>query len=141
MVRPILEYSSSVWDPHVQTLTKQLEAVQNRAARFVTGIFGGKTSITAIKKQLGWSELETRRKVARLKIFHQTLTGQLAIPVHSLLRPVKRTTRNTAPDNKNFIPLAPNKDCFKKSFLPRTIIDWNSLPRSSCTYPNVYLRT
>ena len=32
IVRPVLEYGSSVWDPN----TDELEKVQNRAARFVT---------------------------------------------------------------------------------------------------------
>ena len=37
LVKPILlEYGSSVWDPHTQNLIKQVEAVQNRAARFVS---------------------------------------------------------------------------------------------------------
>ena len=36
MVRPILEYGSSVWDPHPDKLQEELEKVQNRAARFVT---------------------------------------------------------------------------------------------------------
>ena len=34
MVRPILEYGSSVWDPHTGRLQEELEKVQNRAARF-----------------------------------------------------------------------------------------------------------
>ena len=32
MVRPILEYGSSVWDPHPDKLQEELEKVQNRAA-------------------------------------------------------------------------------------------------------------
>ena len=36
MVRPILEYGSSVWNPHTDKLHEELEKVQNRAARFVT---------------------------------------------------------------------------------------------------------
>ena len=84
-VHPILEFSSPVWDPHVKTLAKQLEAVQNRAARFVSGVytFSRKSSITSIKQELKWTDLETRRKVASLihVIFHQSLAGQLAIPV------------------------------------------------------------
>ena len=36
MVHPILEYGSSVWDPHPDKLQEELEKVQNRAARFVT---------------------------------------------------------------------------------------------------------
>ena len=38
LVRPILEYGSSVWDPHYEGLIDDLEKVQTRAAtcRFVT---------------------------------------------------------------------------------------------------------
>ena len=36
MVRPILEYGSSVCDPHTDKLQEELEKVLNRAARFVT---------------------------------------------------------------------------------------------------------
>ena len=36
MVRPILEYRSSVWDPHTDKLHEELEKIQNRASRFVT---------------------------------------------------------------------------------------------------------
>ena len=36
MVRPILEYGSSVWDPYTDKLQEELGKVQNRAARFVT---------------------------------------------------------------------------------------------------------
>ena len=37
LVRPVLEYGSSVWDPHTHGLQEELENVQNREARFVTG--------------------------------------------------------------------------------------------------------
>ena len=36
MVRQILEYGSTVWDPHCNCLNDELENVQKRAARFVT---------------------------------------------------------------------------------------------------------
>ena len=34
MVRPILEYASSVWDPHTTANIQKLKSVQRRAARF-----------------------------------------------------------------------------------------------------------
>jgi len=34
LVRPILEYSQTVWDPYTVTQTQQLESIQWRAARF-----------------------------------------------------------------------------------------------------------
>ena len=36
LVRPVLEYGSSVWDPSSILLQEELEKVQKRAARFVT---------------------------------------------------------------------------------------------------------
>ena len=35
LVRPHLEYSCTVWDPHTNELTQKIEMVQHRAARFV----------------------------------------------------------------------------------------------------------
>ena len=37
LVRPVLEYSSFVWDPSGVGLQDELEKDQNRAAMFVTG--------------------------------------------------------------------------------------------------------
>ena len=37
LVRPILEYVSPDWDPHGIVVQEEVEKVQNRAARFVTG--------------------------------------------------------------------------------------------------------
>ena len=63
MVRPILEYGSSVWDPHPDKLQKELEKVQNRAARFVTRNYVYETgSMTGILGQLKWESLKKRRK-------------------------------------------------------------------------------
>jgi hypothetical protein len=127
LVRPILDYCSSVWDPHTKILINKIEAVQNRAARFVSGIYGRNTSITAIKRDLHWEELQTRRKVDRLVNFHQAVAGHLAIPVRNTLRPVERNLRYTSIKSNSFIPISANKNCYKYSFIPRTIVDWNTL--------------
>ena len=34
LVRPLLEYSQSVWDPYTKTLVNKIEMIQRRAARF-----------------------------------------------------------------------------------------------------------
>ena len=49
LVRPVLEYGSSVWDPQSILLQDELEKVQKRAARFVTGNYTYETgSMTGI---------------------------------------------------------------------------------------------
>ena len=129
LVRPILDYCSSVWDPYTQTLIKQIEAVQNRAARFVTGNHSRRSSVTAMKLKLNWEPLELRRKVGRLTNFHEAIAGRLAIPVRSALRPAGRNLRHTSTTN-SYIPIPANKHCYKFSFIPRTIPEWNQLPNS-----------
>ena len=54
-MRPILEYASPellVWDPSGKTLQDELEKVQTRAARFVTGNYNFETgSMTKILEE------------------------------------------------------------------------------------------
>ena len=65
LVRPILEYGSSVWDPQSILLQDELEKVQKRAARFVTGNYVDYEtgSITGILKQLKWESLKRGGKI------------------------------------------------------------------------------
>ena len=77
MVRPILEYGSSVWDPHPDKLQEELEKVQNRAARFVTRNNAYETgSMTGILGQLKWESLMKRRKDNRLILLYKGLKGK-----------------------------------------------------------------
>ena len=58
LVRPVLDYGSSVWDPPGVVLQEELESVQKRAARFVTGNYNYETgSMTGILGQLKWKSL------------------------------------------------------------------------------------
>ena len=52
LVRQVLDYASSVWDPPGVVLQEELESVQKRAARFVTGNYNYETgSMTGILGQ------------------------------------------------------------------------------------------
>ena len=42
-MRPVLEHGSSVWDPPGVVFQEELESVQKRAARFVTGNYNYET--------------------------------------------------------------------------------------------------
>ena len=80
LVRPVLEYGSSVWDPHTHGLQEELEKVQNRAARFVTGNYVFETgSMTGILGQLKWESLKKRRKDSRLILLYKGLKGKTRI--------------------------------------------------------------
>ena len=124
MVRPILEYGSTVWDPHCNGLNDELENVQKLAARFVTRNYGYETGSL---EELKWETLQKRRKNNRLILLYKGLKGKARIPTDDLI-PKNRRCRNQ--HSLVFqIPTA-SKDAYKTSFFPQTIRDWNVLPDS-----------
>ena len=130
MVRPILEYGSTIWDPHCNGLNDEyeLENVQKRAARFVTRNYSYETgSMTGILEELKWETLQKRRKDNRLILLYKGLKGKARIPTDDLI-PKNRCCRYQ--HSLVFqIPTA-SKDAYKKSFFPQTIRDWYVLPDS-----------
>ncbi len=53
LVRSILDYSATVWDPYLQKDIDSLESVQRRAARFVKKDYSRKSSVTEMMNNLG----------------------------------------------------------------------------------------
>ena len=128
MVRPILEYGSSVWDPHTGKLQEELEKVQNHAARFVTRNYVYETgSMTGILGQLKWESLKKRRKNNRLILLYKGLKGKARIPTDDLI-PKARRGRNQ--HSLAFQIPSASIDAYKYGFFPQTIRDWNDLPES-----------
>ena len=75
LVRPILKYSSSVWDPYTKELIHQLGKIQRRAARMVCNDYRQETSASELIRGLDWDMLSTRRKINRVNIMHKALEG------------------------------------------------------------------
>ena len=134
LVRPHTEYASSVWDPHQKNLVHKLEMIQRRAARFVSNDYRRTSSVTSMLQDLNWVSLENRRTANRVSIFQKARLGLLPLPVDDLLLPLQRPSRHTHLNSYQVI--ATNKDCYKFSFWPRTIIDWNRLPYHISTTAN-----
>ena len=127
LVRPVLEYSGSVWDPSGVGLQNELEKVQNRAARFVTGNYNFETgSMTGILERLKWESLKKRRD-SRLILLYKGLKGKASIPTDDLIPLVKRCRNDHSMAYQ--VPIA-NTNIYKCSFFTQTIRDWNALPDS-----------
>ena len=128
LVRPVLNYGSSVWDPPGVVLQEELESVQKRAARFVTGNYSYETgSMTDILGQLKWESLKKRRKDNRLILLCKGLKGKASVPTDDLI-PKTRRCRNQ--HSMAFQASIANTDVYKGSISSQTIRDWNALPDS-----------
>ena len=123
MVRPILEYGSSVWDPHTDKLQEELKKVQNRAAMFVTRTYVYETgSMTGILGQLKWKSLKKKRKDNRLILLYKGLKGKARTPTDDL---IPKTKQGRNQHSLAFQIPSASKDVYKYSFFPQTIRDWN----------------
>ena len=96
-MRPVLEYASPGWDPHGIVVQEEIEKVQNRAARLVTGNYNFETgSMTNILEESGWESLHKRRKGSKLVLLFKGLKGRANIPCNDL-QPPNRRSRNQHP--------------------------------------------
>ena len=128
MVRPTLEYASTVWDPHHQVLIKTLEGIQRRAARFVTNNYRDRTPgcMTTMVQELNWETLQQRRKTSRLVMMYKIIHGLVDIDQSNYLTPGDSRTRGAM----KFLQPTATREVYNNSYFPRTIRDWNGIPSS-----------
>ena len=136
LVRPLLEYSSTVWDPDTKKDTDRLEMIQRRSARYVLNRYRNTSSVGSMLEQLKWQTLETRRKHARLTMLYKISKQQVDTPgLKSLLQPITRPSRHH--NSKAYQIPETSKEYIKNSFFPRTIREWNVLPESAVNSPSI----
>jgi hypothetical protein len=125
LVRPVVEYGATVWDPHQKHLTNTVEMVQRRAARYVTNNYDYRASVTSMLQELKWESLEQRRLKARVTMGYKIIHGLVAIPTLQLIP----TTIITRGNQMKFIHIQARTNYYKFSFFPAMIPLWNSLPQ------------
>ena len=128
LVRPVLEYSSTVWDPPTQSNIKTLEQIQKRAARFVTNDYTTRTSgcVTRMQKDLGWDTLQKRRLDNRLSMLYKIDHQLVDVEKENYLQSGDSRTRG----GHKFYQERTTSEVYRNSFFPRTVRDWNKLPHS-----------
>ena len=126
LVRPILCYASSVWDPYTKRNSDKLEKIQRRAIRFVFNTYSWQKSVSALLHKLKWPDLSSLRKRDRVILMFKILKGLVAIPPEDYV--TRSTTASRRKHDFKLNTFSPSLDVFKYSFFPRTVIDWNLLP-------------
>ena len=129
MVRPIMEYASSVWDPHTCVNINQLEAVQRSAARMCYKDFSRFSSVSTMLTDLDLPTLQSRRKKLKLQMLYKIIHCLADIP-DDCLTPVPSFLCSGY-----FNQLNTRVDSFKFSFFPSVIKLWNNLPQNIANAP------
>ena len=93
LVRPTVEYASSVWDPYHQNNKYRLEMVQRRAVRYVTNRHHNASSVGSMIEDLNWKSLEDRRKIAKLAMMYKLVNGLVLVNTEDRLIPPDRIFR------------------------------------------------
>ena len=92
-VKPILDYSASVWTPYTIKYLNKLEAIQKRAAQFIVSDFRRTSSISEILKSLQWKSIEIQHKELRLLMLYKIIHGLVVLPLPDYVIPAPRVTR------------------------------------------------
>ena len=129
LCRPVIEYASVLWDPHIQRDVYNIEMVQHRAVRFISGLKGQTDSVTEEMNKLGLKPLANRRKSQRVSLLMRILTNEechtaLSTTYDEIIngrRNITVTTRAAARGEP--LSIATQSTIYHQSFLPRTVRD------------------
>ena len=126
LVRPVLEYSSSVWDPPQKYLSDSLEMVQRRSARRILRDFQPTTSASKLVSRLELDPLNLRRKSAKSTMMYKIVNGLVdATPERPWLTPASRQLRG---HGQKFLVPSCKTNTMKSSFFPSALRLWNDAP-------------
>ena len=93
LIRPQLEYASTVWSPHTATDIYKLESVQRRAAQWATRDYRQTSSITTMLGNLNLGTLDQRPIDSRLIMMYEVTYDLVAIPAYAYLIPNRRKSK------------------------------------------------
>ena len=128
MVRPIIEYCSTVWGPNTNEYVNTVEMVQRRAVRYITNRYRKTSTVTSMLDHLKLESLEARRAKTQLTMLFKIIHGLVDIPTEDYLVPA--STRTRSQHSLKFLQNPVSSDYYKFSYFQRTFCSWNSLQQS-----------
>ena len=131
LVRPILEYGHSVWNPHLKTLSQEVERVQRRA----TGLLGSLKGLSYPERlqKLKLPSLEHRRKRGDMIDTYKYVHG-----LYDCARPALTFSEVTHTRGHSLkLRTGISRLNVRKYFFSQRIVSlWNSLPEEVVTAPS-----
>ena len=126
-IRPSLEYGNILYNNCTETDSDQLESVQRRAARIITG---GTISTPSqcLYEELAIETLKARRDRNILLMFHKIIHNKTPLYLQELRPPALHERQNyNLWRSHNYTQPKCRLSKYQKSFFPNSIFLWNSL--------------
>ena len=102
--------------------------VQRRAARYFQNNYHNTSCVTSMINTIGWPTLVERSLKTRLIMMYKITHALIAIPTDSRAR---------KSHNQTFRHITTQKDTYKWSFFPHTIVQWNIFPQTIISSPSI----
>ena len=130
-IRPLLEYGDTIWDNCTLYEKRELDKIQNEAARIVTGATA-LVSLQALYNEVGWDSLQTRRTNHKLITFFKMQHGLVPHYLSSLTPPsFSETSMYNTRNADDYITIQCHSQSYFNSFLPSVVREWNNLPQQA----------
>ncbi|XP_071477587.1 uncharacterized protein [Diadema antillarum] len=135
LVRPLVEYASSVWDPSTARNISKIEMIQRRAARYTLNRYRNTSSVSSMLQELGWTSLQQRHSVIIIVMFYKIHTQ--CVPFNCEAFITKSTRPSRVVNTQGFLIPQSRTQQHQNSFFPRTVRSWNALPDDVVTASSV----
>ena len=124
-MRPVLEYASSVWAPH---LLKHINAIEKVQKRFTKRIYSlSHLSYPERLAALNLEPLELRRLKNDLVLYYKCLNNLVALPSDVYFCQNLQASQTRSGGNRLIVPLC-STNHFKNDFFNRCLNCYNNLP-------------
>ena len=134
MIRPILEYTTSVWDPHTKKSISKIEMVQCRVACFTFNRYHNNSSVEEMLEILEQSTLQQRQHAVHLTNLSK-ITNSLACVKNHDLTSIPCSGRRG--HYLKYKQIRCRTDYRSNTFIPHTIRAWNKIPPEVAHVPSL----
>ena len=127
LILPHFDYCSLVWDTCSNYLIENLQKLQNRAARVISGK-SYEIRSCEILSELGWRPLAERMKFKKATFMYNVKNNNLNEPMTDISEVSNNEFHNLRSNAVNFHIPKPKTNFLKKSISYSGALLWNSLP-------------
>ena len=127
LIRPILEYASTIWSPHRKKLIEKVEKVQRKVTKFAihwSPLYSYENRLSTLQLP----SLKWRRIFLDLLMVHRIMHGDEQLRLNIFLLHSEQSDLNLRRHRYTIYKRSFKSDMYKNHFANRVVDSWNALP-------------